>query len=271
MNCAASSWLRRRALEALERRVLGPKSEKMPPPGSELRRSESNEDAEARRLAGLERRRQRAALKQKLRQQIVIPHRVCDEEKQCPEVRQDGRCAARRRQAHYGSTNTCRAISCGKSTCRRSWRAAAASTSRPPSRRRARWTRANTDPGFIAHLIVMKCADSIPLHRLGRSSISDWGIPMARSTLTDLFHHAGEKLEPLWEAPRRDHRRERDRPGRRDVDEDAATEPARLCLDLPLSEDLIAYRFADNRSGDTPLAILGGHAGHARDRRLHRI
>jgi len=71
------------ALESLERRVLGPKSEKMPPPASELKRGESKEDAEARRLAGLERRRQRAALKQKLRQQMVI-HRICDEEKQCP-------------------------------------------------------------------------------------------------------------------------------------------------------------------------------------------
>jgi hypothetical protein len=53
-------------MQALERRVLGPKSEKMPPPAEELRRSESKEDAEARRLAGLERRRERAALKQKL-------------------------------------------------------------------------------------------------------------------------------------------------------------------------------------------------------------
>lgn len=72
------------ALESLERRVLGPKSEKMPPPASELRRTENKEDAEARRLAGLERRRQRAALKQKLQRQTVI-HHLDEEPKHCPQ------------------------------------------------------------------------------------------------------------------------------------------------------------------------------------------
>ena len=72
------------ALEALERRVLGPKSEKMPAPANELRRTERKEDAEARRLAGLERRRQRAALKQKLQRQTVI-HHVSEEAKKCPQ------------------------------------------------------------------------------------------------------------------------------------------------------------------------------------------
>jgi hypothetical protein len=59
------------AMEAMERRFLGPKSEKMPPPESELRRKEPKEDAEARRLAALERRRQRAAQREKLRAQTV--------------------------------------------------------------------------------------------------------------------------------------------------------------------------------------------------------
>ena len=54
-------------MEALTRRVLGPKSEKMPPPEKELRKDETDEDSEARRLAGLARRRDRAALRVKLR------------------------------------------------------------------------------------------------------------------------------------------------------------------------------------------------------------
>jgi transposase len=71
------------AMEALERRVLGPKSEKVPPPEKELRKEESAEDAEARRLAALERRRERAALKEKLRAQTVT-HPLEDEQRQCP-------------------------------------------------------------------------------------------------------------------------------------------------------------------------------------------
>jgi len=61
------------AMESLERRVLGPKSEKTPPPEEELRKGESAEDAEARRLAALERRRERAARKAQLRAEAVIP------------------------------------------------------------------------------------------------------------------------------------------------------------------------------------------------------
>lgn len=66
------------AMEALTRRVLGPKSEKMPPPEQELRKDEPDEDAEARRLAGLARRRDRAALRAKLQSQTVI-HHLADE------------------------------------------------------------------------------------------------------------------------------------------------------------------------------------------------
>jgi hypothetical protein len=68
---------------SLERRVLGPKSEKTPPPEKELRKGASAEDAEARRLAALERRRERAALKAQLRAETVI-HHLADDQRQCP-------------------------------------------------------------------------------------------------------------------------------------------------------------------------------------------
>jgi transposase len=245
------------ALEALERRVLGPKSEKMPPPVSELKRTESAEDAEARRLAGLERRRQRAALKQKLRQQIVI-HRVADEDKQCPNCGEtvDGLLGEGKRttayeyvpgyfvrQEHVQEKLACR---CGQYIA----------TAEPPLRA---LDKSQYGAGFIAHLIVMKCADSIPLHRLAKQ-YQRLGIPMARSTLTDLFHRAGEKLEPLW---------------KRLVAIIAASEIVQadetsMKMLSPnkrgfvwtfLADDLIAYRFADNRSGETPLQVLGGTTG----------
>jgi transposase len=48
----------------------------------------------------------------------------------------------------------------------------------------------------MAHIVVMKCADAIPLHRLAKQ-YQRLGISMSRSTLTDLFHAAATKLAPL--------------------------------------------------------------------------
>jgi transposase len=244
-------------MQALERRVLGPKSEKMPPPSSELRRTESAQDAEARRLAGLERRRQRAALKQKLQQQIVI-HRVSDEEKQCPKCGNtvdtllgEGKRTTVYdyvpgyfvRQEHVQEKLACR---CGQYIA----------TAEPPPRA---LDKSQYGPGFIAHLCVMKCADSIPLHRLAKQ-YQRLSIPMARSTLTDLFHRAAEKLEPLW---------------KRLLaiiaeSEIVQADETSLKMQRPnqrgfvwtfLADDLIAYCFADSRSGETPLRVLGGTQG----------
>jgi hypothetical protein len=70
-------------MEALTRRVLGHKSAKVPPPEKELRKDESDDDAEARQLAALARRRERAALKEKLRSETVV-HHLGDDQRQCP-------------------------------------------------------------------------------------------------------------------------------------------------------------------------------------------
>jgi transposase len=245
------------ALEALERRVLGPKSEKMPPPASELRRTESPEDAEQRRLAGLERRRQRAALKQKLERQTVI-HHVSDEAKQCLKC---GGTADRPigdgkkttifeyvpgyfvRQEHVQEKQACR---CGQYIA----------TADPPPRA---LDKSQYGPGFIAHLIVMKCADSIPLHRLAKQ-YQRLGIPMARSTLTDLFHAAGEKLEPVW-------KRLLATVAQSEI---VQADETSMKMQRPnkrgfvwtfLADDLIAYRFAEDRSGETPVQVLGGTSG----------
>ena len=51
-------------------------------------------------------------------------------------------------------------------------------------------------PGFLAHVVASKCADSLPLHRLAQR-MERGGVPMSRSTLTDSFHHAALALAPL--------------------------------------------------------------------------
>jgi transposase len=245
------------AMQALERRVLGPKSEKMPPPENELRRKERPEDAEARRLAALERRRERAALREKLRQQTVL-HHVTEEEKQCPRC---GGVADRRlgdgketvmfeyvpgyfvRQRHIQEKQACR---CGEYIV----------TADPP---RKVVEGGRYGAGFIAHLVVMKCADSIPLHRLAKQ-YQRLGIPMSRSTLTDLFHAAAEKVAPLSQ-------RLLQRVAQADI---VQADETSMMMQRPnrrgfvwtfIAENLIAYRFSPDRSGETPQQVLGGTHG----------
>jgi transposase len=245
------------AMAALERRVVGPKSEKMPPPEKELRKDEPADAAEARRLAALERRRERAALKEQLRAATVI-HPLTDDQRQCPSC---GGVATRPlgtgkqthlyeyvpgyfvRQCHVQEKAAC---ACGRFIA----------TAAPPPRP---IEGGHYGAGFVAHVAVTKCADAMPLHRLAKQ-YQRLGIPMSRSTLTDLFHAAAEKLAPL---------------SQRLLQLVAASEIVQadetsLVMQKPfrrgfvwtfLTDEIIAYRFAPDRSGETPSQVLGGTRG----------
>ena len=245
------------AVQSLERRFFGPKSEKMPPVTSELLRERTKADAEAARLAALERRRQRAATRAKLRTETVI-HHVPDAEQRCP------RCGGHRfapvgegkrtiiyeyvpgyflRQEHVRETLACR---CGEHLV------TAEGPVKPVEK-------GHYGPGFVAHLVTMKCADSIPLYRLAKQ-YQRLGIPMSRSTLTDLFHAAARSLAPLA-----DRLLARVRAAEIvQADETSMkmlAEKKRGFVWAFLADDLIAYRFSASRSGETPLQVLGGTAG----------
>jgi transposase len=245
------------ALEALTRRVVGPKSEKVPPPEKELRKDESEEDAEARRQAALARRRERAALKEKLHTETVI-HHLGKDQRQCPSC---GGVADRRlgtgkqtylyeyvpgyfvRQCHVQEKAAC---ACG------GFIATADPGVRPIEG-------GHYGAGFLAHIAVAKCADAIPLHRLAKQ-YQRLGIPMSRSTLTDLFHATAEKLTPLSQRMLQLVR----------ASEIVQADETSLVMQKPfrrgfvwtfLTDEIIAYRFAPDRSGDTPRAVLGGTQG----------
>jgi transposase len=245
------------AMEALERRVLGPKSEKLPPPESEIRRrDDTDEDAEQRRLRALARRREREALKAKLREQTVT-HHLADDQKECP------RCGGTVdrvlpgkqtilyeyvpgtfvRQKHVQEKRAC---ACG----------AHIATADPP---RKVVEGGRYGAGFIAHLCVMKCGDSIPLHRLAKQ-YQRLGIPMSRSTLTDLFHAAAARAAPLSQ-------RLIEIVARSDI---VQADETSMMMQRPhrrgfvwafITDNLIAYRFAPDRSGETPRQVLGGTTG----------
>lgn len=52
--------------------------------------------------------------------------------------------------------------------------------------------------GLYAHVVVSKCADSLPLFRL-QNMLERAGHPIARSTLCDIFHRAAERLAPIYD------------------------------------------------------------------------
>lgn len=114
-------------------------------------------------------------------------------------------------------------------------------------------------PSFVAHLMVSKCGDSIPLYRL-ETHYRRLGIPIARSTMNDLLHRNAELLAPLSKrlleliaaSPV--------------VMADETTIPMmgstkRAYVWVFLSETLIGYRFSPSRSGETPRQVLGGTQG----------
>ncbi len=114
-------------------------------------------------------------------------------------------------------------------------------------------------PGFLAHLVVSKCCDSLPLYRM-EQQFGRLGIPMSRSTMTDLFHRAGELVAPLA------HRIIALIAASEIVLADETPMPVQDDRKKPyiwtfVSGTLVAYRFSMSRSGDTPKAILGGTTG----------
>ncbi|MEO8801156.1 MAG: IS66 family transposase, partial [Polyangiaceae bacterium] len=114
-------------------------------------------------------------------------------------------------------------------------------------------------PSFVAHLVVQKCGDSIPQYRLEKA-YRNIGIPIARSTMCDLFHRAARELRPIYDAalalvacaP--------------DVHADE-TSIRQLGLAKRayiwdfVTPEITLYRFAPSRSGEVPKAVLGDSKG----------
>jgi len=124
--------------------------------------------------------------------------------------------------------------------------------------------------GFMAHIVVRKCGDQNPVYRLEKD-FKRLGIPMARSTMNDLFHSSADKLRRLWtrnlelvaasdvvfadETPVKVQAKKKCRRGFVWTFI-AQTEPTRK--DSPT---LVSFRFSESRSGETPKQVLGGSKG----------
>jgi transposase len=247
----------RAEMESMKRRLLGPKSEKMPPIGREVRAKVGVDPAaaQAKRLANA-----------KLRSARVVDdrceHKVPDDQRKCPKcghgdklkpvgkgketVEWEYVAGYFRRRIHVRETLAC---TCGQHII------AAPGPDRV-------WDRVQYGAGFIAFLVVAKCGDSIPLYRLEKH-FRRIGIPVARSTMTDLFHRAAELLAPLVArmlaliraAPVV-------RADETSIKMLGATKRAFMwafLCDEPAP--IIAYRFSPSRSGETAGEVLGSSQG----------
>ena len=114
-------------------------------------------------------------------------------------------------------------------------------------------------PSFAAHIVTAKCADSTPIHRIEKQ-LARQGVPVARSTMTDIFLRASELLEPVYKAmvakvPEADvvhadesHFRQQDKEGR-------------VYFWTFATRENTVYSYAGTRSGTVAQAVLGDSKG----------
>jgi len=247
-------------LAALERHLFGKKSEKMPSLAREVAKKPTRAETTKKRAA-------LAAERTKVPTETV-EHKVPEGERACPTCYVEAKPAGTkqseeydyvagyfRRKLHQRETLAC---TCGEYIV----------TAPAPPRV---YDRGLYGPGFIAHLVVQKCGDSLPIYRMEKQ-FKRLGIPMSRSTMTELFHRAGELLKPLAarvlalvaasDVVLAD---ETTMPMLKTILTDEhgnlKKKPKRSYLWTFVAGNFVAYRFSSNRSGTTPVKVLGGTQG----------
>jgi transposase len=252
----------------LTRELVGRKSEKVkiPPIERELAAKEPPSEAElaARREEIEKKRRARALAKDAVLATEDVEHRVPDEMKTC------SACGGALTQELPAETSSTIDYVPGRFVKRRHRRQKLACrcggcivTAPPPPRL---IEGGHYGPGFAAFLVVEKCADSIPIYRVEKR-FARLGIPISRSTMNDIIHVAAEVVRPL--VARLTTRIS-------DVEIVLADETS---VRLQTREkrgfiwvfhgrdehgsggELVLYVFATDRSGETPMKILGGSVG----------
>jgi len=117
-------------------------------------------------------------------------------------------------------------------------------------------------PGVYADVVVNKCVDSLPLHRIEQRHERS-GFPISRSTLCSLFHRAADIFDPIYK-----HLLELAR-----NDEYVSADETRMPVQKPgkckdewiwtlVTKLVIAYHFSESRSASVPKALLAGTTGH---------
>jgi transposase len=123
-----------------------------------------------------------------------------------------------------------------------------------------RWAR-NTRyaSSFVAYLAVSKCLAVTPHYRL-EQVFARTGVPMARSTMNELFHRAAQKLDrlrtPLFDAIRSDHLVHAD-----ETSFVLTNQTSKAFIWTFVGASLTGYHFALGRGGGVAIDVLGESEG----------
>ncbi len=244
-------------LALLQRAVFGKKSEKLPRVEDELRHTAgaSPRSHEATLKLRQQKREARAALPE-----CRVHHRVPEQARRCPA------CGSRdlkrlgpgkrttvyeyvparvERQVHVQETLACK---CGEGLV---------TAPAPKAIEQGQY-----GPGLLAHVVTAKCCDSIPLYRQAKA-LARAGVPVARTTLCDLFHQVAAATAPLsarlLALVRQAPLVHADETPQRVLD---AGKTRRAYVWTFRTDKLIAYVHSPSRSGTTPEEVLGGTQGY---------
>jgi transposase len=244
-------------LERVKRRAAGHKSEKLPRIQDELRAGEPPDFEAVQR-----KRKERRAEREKL-EQVTTVHPVPDAERQCPKCGND-----KLRPLGEGKESTVFEYQPARFIAHRHVRETLqcpcgeyVATAPVPEK----WVeKSQYAPTFVAHLVTAKCADSIPLYRLEKE-YQRVGVPVRRSTMTELFHRAAAQLAPLAARlvtlVRGAEVVHADETSQKVMAEQKCRTGYIWTFRARVPEPLIAYVYAPSRSGETPRTILGGTTG----------
>ena len=121
-------------------------------------------------------------------------------------------------------------------------------------------------PGLLAHLIVSKFCDHLPLYRCERM-LARFGVNLSRSTLCDWLAQSALLLRPLWELLLARVLQSRviqtdDTPVRVQAQARAAAHQGRLWVQVgDADHPCLVYLYSPNREGQWPQTFLAGYAG----------
>jgi transposase len=238
----------------LRRRVLGPTSEKMPPISSEVRRKQKRKKKD-----GKAERRARASRRRTVETEQVF-HPVPDAQRCCPHCDRELVALGKPEESveyEFVPARFVRRVHQREKLCCPRCKDHIVLAPVPPKV----FDKSQYGPGFIGHLITAKCADALPLYRQAKQ-LERVGVPIARSTMTDLFHRAAAILAPLYSRMlaliREGHRVLADETSFRVQDKGQCR---RGFIWTFINGGLIAYLYSPDRSGETPSKLLGGTPG----------
>jgi transposase len=121
-------------------------------------------------------------------------------------------------------------------------------------------------PGLLAHIIVSKFCDHLPLYRCERM-LARFGVNLSRSTLCDWLAQSAVLLKPLWELLHAEVLQSRviqtdDTPVRVQAQAVAAAHQGRLWVQVgETGHRYLVYLYSPNREGQWPQTFLRGYAG----------